>query len=255
MYIFRQRDRSDSHNHPNTPSSRSAARAKRRVIRNTGSRYPSDAFPAPREEVLEFGARTLGFEERSLPPPPLRRESSVQLDYTPIPGYTAPPTRREYFRFRRPRNAWSEGSCFRDRNFERTRKNKIDALITRGASDKEIEKEIKEFDTSVNNRNLAQKMWESDGFTSIISPSRPRTARGTRKKKLKAKAKKVRFSRTRRPRRSRRARRSRRSRSIRRPRTNRKRRIRERIPTPYIRSKNRSASSITFSPTDVPTPI
>ena len=254
MYIFRQRDRSDSRNHRNTPSSRSAARAKRRVIRNTGSRYPSDAFLAPQEEVLKHVEQTTGCDE-SLRPPSLTRASSVQLDYPPIPGYTAPPTRREYFGFRRPRNAWCIGSYFRDRNFERTRKNKIDALITRGASDKEIEKEIKVFDTSVNNRNLAQKKWESDGFTSIIPPSRPRTARGTRKKKRKAKAKKVRFSRTRRPRRSRRSKRSRRSRSIRRPRTNRKRRIRERIPTPYIRSKNRSASSITFSPTDVPTPI
>ena len=68
------------------------------------------------------------------------------------------------------------------------------------------------------------------------------SARGSKKKKRKAKAKKVRFSRTRRPRRSKRQ----------------SRRIRRRKPTPYrSTSRNRksknSASSITFSPTDVPT--
>ena len=71
-------------------------------------------------------------------------------------------------------------------------------------------------------------------------PDGVRTRGGTRKKKRKAKAKKVRFSRTRRPRRSKRL----------------SRRIRRRKPTPY-RSKSRksknTASSITFSPTDVPT--
>ena len=63
---------------------------------------------------------------------------------------------------------------------------------------------------------------------------------GTRKKKRKAKAKKVRFSRTRRPRRSKRL----------------SRRIRRRKPTPYrstSRKSKNTASSITFSPTDVPT--
>ncbi len=243
--MFSPRETSDEHYSCRIPSPRSAALAKRRVKRNTGHRWPSDSFLAPREEVLEFGARTLGFEERSLPPPPLRRESSVQLDYIPIPGYTAPPTRREYFGFRRPRNTWCEGACFRAKNFERTRNNIIDELITQGANDKEIGKKIKVFDTSVNNRNLANQMWRRDGFTSHGTPtiiSRPRTARGTRKKKRKAKAKKVRFSRTRRPRRSKR----------------RSRRIRRRIPTPYrSTSRNRksmnSASSITFSPTDVPT--
>ena len=196
--------------------------------------------------VLDHGARTLGLEERFSPPPPIRREPSVQqLDYIPIPGYTAPPTWRESFGFRRPKNAWSEGSCFRDENFEGPRNNIIDELITQGASDKEIGKKIEVFDTSVNNRNLANQMWRLEGFTSQGTPtiiSRPRTACGTKKKKRKAKVKKVRFSRTRRPRRSKR----------------RSRRIRRRKPTPYrSTSRNRknknTASSITFSPTDVPT--
>ena len=247
--MFSPRETPDERYSYRIPSPRSAKRAHRRTKRR-GRRFRSDDFLADREVVLEHGARTLGFEERLPPPlvpppPPLSRASPVQLDYIPIPGYTAPPTPREYFRFRRPRNAWSEGSCFRDRHFEPTRKKKIDDLKSRNVTDDEIAKTLLIFDTSVNNRNLANQMWRREGFTSQGTPtiiSRPRTACGTKKKKRKAKAKKVRFSRTRRPRRSKR----------------RSRRIRRRKPTPYRstsrnRKSNNSASSITFSPTDVPT--